>query len=120
MWDWADGGPGGRTCTPGCFPPGERCEDLHRDWFCSWGADHLQTALSSPSFTWNELVVDTATVEAHLPQSILAFFHVPGGDVGAAVGYRDGFAGMYGLGADVAPPVVQLDLAQDAPFSLVG
>ena len=109
-----DGGPGDASCTPGCFPPDQTCEALHRDWFCSYSS--LYNALASVAFTWNELVVDTASVEASLPGSILAFFSVPGSDqsIAQARGYRDTFAGIY----DVRKPVVQLDTASDPPFAL--
>lgn len=60
-------------------------------------------------------MVDTSSVEANLPGSILAFFYVPGADQSATRGYRDAFAGMYG---GVQKPVVRLDTTSDAPFTL--
>ena len=68
------------------------------------------------------MVVDTATVAAQLPASILAFFWVPGNEEqrAAAHGYRDAFARDYGLVGAARPPVLQLDLAREAPFVIDG
>ena len=114
-----DGTAGGDDCTPGCSAPDQSCADLNRNWGCSWPPDRLHDALSEASFTWNEMVVDTASVESRLPETILAFFSVPNGspgDANQARGNRDLFSAAYG----VVRPAVELDLGRtDAPFSLL-
>ena len=88
---------------------------------CPLTAQHCGAVciLGAEAFTWNEMVVDTSSVEERLPETILAFFFVPGGDPGQARMLRDGFAREYGLVGDRAPPVVLLNLGEaSAPFRL--
>lgn len=141
-----DGGYGGPDCTPGCYPPAETCDKLGRKWGCSYAPWQLKTALSSESYTWNEIVVDTRcasrrsnadlppsstnpllrlrcsrarSIDENLPLAILAFFHIPGSDPQKARDTRARFMQTYVLEADVAPPVVKLDLSRDPVFTLL-
>jgi len=69
--------------------------------------------------TWNEIVVDTRSVEDMLPRVILAFFYIPGGDAGEMEGHRRRFSESYHLAIEEAPPVVELDLSKpSSPFTL--
>ena len=70
------------------------------------------------SYTWNEMIVDTRSVEQQLPASVLAFFWIPGSDVSSVRASRDAFAAQYNLAPGQAP-VVKLDLSGGgSPFSL--
>jgi hypothetical protein len=114
-----DGGYGGPTCTPGCYPPGQTCRELRRDWSCSFAPAFLRDALAAPTSTWNEMVVDTRSIEVNLPAVVLAFFHLPRSDRATMSAFREGFMREYRLRPPNVPPLLALDPSSDAPFSLV-
>jgi len=117
----------GVRCIPGCYPAGAQCQDVGRDWTCSWPPTMMQQALQAqlnrhdPSDTWNELVVDTRSVEADPARAILAFFTLGGVGAAQARGERQAFMSTLGLNVQQAPPLVRLSLgatAHDAVFTL--
>ena len=107
----------GVTCIPGCYPRGGQCHEVHRDWTCSWPPSMLRDALqaqlarSDPSNTWNEMVIDTRSVEADYVGAVLGFFYLApsGAGRGPARSERAAFARAFGLSDDAAP-VVAVDL----------
>ena len=70
----------------------------------------------------NEIVISTAAMTAALPGAVEAFFVTPMSDVnerGQVVrAWRD-FQQMYGLTEEQIPPLLEMDLQKDLPFSLV-
>ena len=90
----------GQTYCP--FPP-ERLQDMMR----------TQRAINPAGY--NEVIVDTATYRAHLPNSLEAFFAQEGGEVGARRAHAH-FLHAYNLSAS-AVPLLRLDLADlEQPF----
>ena len=120
----------GRTCIPGCYPIGQQCQDIGRDYSCSFGPGSLRLALEAQQGRKsyrdrnNELVLDAKSMEGALPDSIEAFFFMPGTsseDISAVRRARQALIDEYGLIDSTAPPMLKLDLTNsrtNAPFSM--
>ena len=122
----------GSTCIPGCSPVGEQCQEIGHDWSCSFGgADMLRAALQAQQDREgyrarnNEIVLEGASVFAHLPASIEGIFYMVGADTARQLKAREvhtAFLEAYGLRSDdaAAPLLLQLDLSPgiSQPFSL--
>ena len=107
----------GFSCIPGCYPVGQQCPDLGRDWVCSYPPSQLNTALQRHrdrgALKNNEIVVNTASVTAGLPGSIEAFFMIRGGpedERDKVVNAHNAFLRAYPhLPEEKRPPLLQLD-----------
>ena len=66
-----------------------------------------QLARSTPSDTWNEIVIDTRSVEANPARAIIAFFYLT--DSSQARRERQAFVNAFGLTLE-PPPLVHLNL----------
>ena len=118
----------GETCIPGCYPKGQQCHEVGHDWTCSYPPTMLKEALEAQLARAdyrarnNEIVISTAAMTAALPGAVEAFFVTPMSDVnerGQVVrAWRD-FQQMYGLTEEQIPPLLEMDLQKDLPFSLV-
>lgn len=66
----------------------------------------------------NEAIIDPRSIEAHLPDSVLAFFYEPG-QVGSdcIARHQQNFVHHFALEADERP-ILQLDLGHEQPFAL--
>jgi len=110
-----DGGVGdGTNCIPGCYSPGQQCQDTNTRWSCSWPPSRLADAMQAQldmgggeAIKHNEAVIDTRSIEANLPQVITAFFYM-GADTKARTA-RSNFLRAYGLSSDQVP-LVHIDL----------
>ena len=92
---------------------------------CSFPPEELEFALRAQmhreSFRVrnNEVVVDLRSIVDHLPDSVIAFFYPVGAGAAERALVREQrakFAMSYRLDSDSAPPLLELDLAADAPF----
>jgi hypothetical protein len=112
----------GSTCIPGCYPASQQCHEVHKSWDCSWPPDKLQDALeaqlrrSNPASGWNEMVVDTKSIEVDPVSTIAAFFYLKGASNHTQWGMsnveqqRQRFIQTFQLSSANAPPLVQLNL----------
>lgn len=113
------GGDGVR-CIPGCYPHGEQCAEMHRDWLCSWPPSQLRDALEAQRMRPgglnknNEMVVDTRSVVNGLPASIEAFFITRGSsalEYNKVLRAHEAFLREYpSIPASMQPPLLELDL----------
>ena len=115
-------GPGdGKTCIPGCYPEGKQCHELNQDWECSYPPNYLAEVMRvrerRNAANHNEIVLDTSSLE--LPEAILGWFYLPGGDKSTVVKIRDAFLKRYGLDPN-SKPLVSLDFKRAKPFRLAG
>ena len=103
------------SCIPGCYPRGQQCQELGRDWDCSFDPSSLRGALQAqldrchggnrPGVceSHNEVVVDTQSVVEHLPSSIKAFFFLKSPTKAQTA--RQSFLTAYGLRPSQVPLV---------------
>jgi len=123
-------------CTPGCLPSSQQCYSTA--WWETWKspaaagayddcsfppsqlANALQARQQQPSLhaSHNEIVVDTASVLAALPQSIIAFFYQDTSspeEIASAKAAHELFAATYWLSKEHAlvPPLLLLDLQSE-------
>ena len=117
----------GEHCIPGCYPAGQTCADVHRDWLCSFPPSHIREALEAHARRGgvknNEFVVDTRSVVMGLPNAVEAFFFIrngPSGEREHVEGARQAFVREFRLPEGQQPPLLQLDLHGGglAPFSV--
>ena len=107
---------GGPNCVPGCnvrmYP---KCNAY--TWDCSFPPGNLRAALETQlakkavgnsGTGWNEVVIDTRSIEAHLPRIVTAFFHR--GGVGQTRDVRARFLKYYGLDERTGPPLVGVNV----------
>ena len=122
----SDGATMGRTCSPlgqspscipGCYPPGEQCQEVGRSWSCSFAPSHLKQALEAARKSDNnlkfnnELVFSSRSLDRELPNVILAFFFASTStqkQVGEAWAARREFMRAYSLDDDHAPPMLRI------------
>jgi hypothetical protein len=119
----------GVNCIPGCYSVGRQCADMQRDWLCSYPPSQLSEALLAQTRREgglsrnNEIVVDTRSMVASLPDSVLAFFIVKGSPAyerDKVLQAHDAFLREYPrLPVLMRPPLLSLDLNHDGltPFS---
>jgi hypothetical protein len=110
----------GRTCIPGCYPPGQDCASVNRWWACSYLPAQLDKALDTQLRDEkyvkmnNEMVVDASSIVDHLPWSIESFFYMKGAaqtDIDATLEVFNSFLSEYSLWHSTqVPPLLQLDL----------
>jgi hypothetical protein len=100
----------GKTCIPGCYPKGQECADVHRDWLCSFPPDRMQEAIAAQLARGgnhhNEFVIDTRSVLERLPHAVEAFFYMPDSIVETEEWTRfthKAFLAEYKLSADAVP-----------------
>jgi len=127
------GGYGDAHCIPGCSPPGQQCQDVRHSWSCSWPPSHLADCMRAQLQTsdgarpiaqavrHNEIVIDTRSIEAHLPRVVSGFFFVQ--DASKARLARSNFIAAYGLEPGQVP-LVKMDFSAaggeaDPAFTLV-
>jgi hypothetical protein len=121
----------GRTCIPGCSPAGEQCQEVGRDYSCSFGRDFLLQALEAQQRREsyrsrnNEIVVSMTSMLQGLPRSIEAFFYLPhasSNEIRAVQRAQQELIETYHLSRHDAPPILVLDLVSQAntlaPFSI--
>ena len=118
----------GVHCIPGCYPDGQQCQQVGHDWNCAWPPSMLADAMRAQlqrdggaSNSHNEIVIDTRSIEAHLPEIVLAFFFESSRERAASA--RDAFNTAYGLRGEAAVPLVRVQLnaaggAADPVFTL--
>lgn len=116
----------GHRCIPGCYPHGEECADVQREWMCSYPPTQLREALAAHirrgAGKNNEIVTSTRSVVASLPESIMAFFFLAGGPAGQfrrVSDVRSAFLRDYAwLPEGRRPPLLELNLEHGgrAPF----
>ena len=117
---------GDGTCIPGCYSRGEWCNEVRREWLCSYPPSQLEDALDAHirrgGENNNEIVVATSSVVANLPSAIMAFFFLkegPAMERERVVGLHRAFLREYPrLPARLRPPLLELDLLTGgrAPF----
>ena len=120
----------GRNCIPGCYPVGQQCADMRRDWLCSYPPSQLRDALEAQRtrdgglLKNNEIVVSTKSVTDLLPNSVEAFFIVRGSAsderqkvLAAHAAFLRAYPRM-----PSPPPLLYMDLHSDElePFSPFG
>jgi hypothetical protein len=111
---------GDQHCIPGCYPPGEQCQDYHdydRDWLCSYPPHLLKSALEHQLRRGvpmhNEVVVDVRSIK--LPEAVVAVFFLAGSGLqfeqarDAARDIHARFVREFGVGGYMVP-LLQLDL----------
>lgn len=116
----------GTSCIPGCYPDGQQCADVHRDWLCSYPPTQLRHALEAytrrGAVKNNEIVVATSSVVQQLPTSIEGFFLIrdaPESEKRRVVDAHDKFCRLYRLEEANRPPILELSLHDggSAPFT---
>lgn len=122
---------GDESCIPGCSPPDKQCF-AGRAYDCSFPPTQLKEALlaqqSRDSYKNrnNEMVLDTRSVVAGMPNSIDGFFYLSTKPGGAEYmrGVQRKFAATYGLSAERTPPLMELEftggaISGDQPFKQI-
>ena len=113
-------GPGdGKTCIPGCYPEGEQCPEVGHYWVCAVPPNHLADVMRTRMMYnlkgHNEIVIDLNNLQ--MPEAILGWFYIPGGDRSPLVQIRNAFVQQYSLDPN-STPVVSLALGREEPFQL--
>ena len=122
------------TCTPGC-PVGRDAKGVDRTWWphCRWPCGYAPSNLDAmlynqrhnpqPGYGYNEIIVDAARWEAHLPFTVEAMFtHVnaPAWGRSALRDLRMAFVQHFQLDRRLAPPLLVFDPRQgDTPFRVL-
>ena len=106
-------GDGGESCVPGCkLPLYPGCAQM--TWDCSFPPAHLKKALEAQLIKktghHNEVVIDTRSVEAHLPHVVTAFFYRAGQSASRTRQVRQAFLQEFGLSERTGPPLVKLSV----------
>ena len=115
-------GPGdGRTCINGCYPQGQQCQDKGQDWECSYPPEYIAEVMRvrarRSAANQMEVIVDLSSLK--MPEAILGWFYMPGGDKPTVVKVRNAFLKRYGLDPN-SKPLVSLDFKRAKPFRLAG
>ena len=113
-------GPGdGRTCINGCYPQGQQCQDIGQDWECSYPPEYIAEVMRvrarRSAANQMEVIVDLSSLK--MPEAILGWFYMPGGDKSTVAKVRNAFLKQYRLDTNSAP-LVSLDLRRAQPFKL--
>ena len=121
----------GVTCIPGCSPNGQQCQQIGRNYGCSFPPTELKAALEAQEGRQdflnrnNEMVINYETLSHGLPDVIEAFFTPPIAKEAPnrmfAEQARAMFLADFGLDEDDGPPLLFVDLKNggSAPFSVI-